>query len=122
MNFMYMLGVAVFQPHITDWLRPLIMALCLVLGIATAVVIMMQKPQNENIGVLGGQEMDTYSKKNKARSKDSILKKLTIAFTVVLAVLLIFFFVTYIQKSYRRQMMITQDLVEGDFFDINQLK
>ena len=95
MNFMYMLGVAVFQPHITDWLRPLIMALCLVLGIATAVVIMMQKPQNENIGVLGGQEMDTYSKKNKARSKDSIL---TIAFTVVLAVLLIFFFVTYIQK------------------------
>ncbi|MCI8912327.1 MAG: preprotein translocase subunit SecG [Clostridia bacterium] len=98
MNFMYMLGVAVFQPHITDWLRPLIMALCLVLGIATAVVIMMQKPQNENIGVLGGQEMDTYSKKNKARSKDSILKKLTIAFTVVLAVLLIFFFVTYIQK------------------------
>lgn len=69
-----------------------------VLGIATAVVIMMQKPQNENIGVLGGQEMDTYSKKNKARSKDSILKKLTIAFTVVLAVLLIFFFVTYIQK------------------------
>ena len=98
MDFLYLLGVAVFQPNVTRWLRPLIMALCLILGIATAVVIMMQKPQNENIGVLGGQTMDTYSSKNKSRNRESILKKLTIAFTVVLAVLLIFFFVTYIQK------------------------
>lgn len=98
MNFLYMLGVAVFQPNVTRWLRPLIMALCLVLGIATAVVIMMQKPQDENIGVLGGQTMDTFSNKNKSRNKDNILKKLTVAFTVVLAVLLIFFFVTYIQR------------------------
>ena len=93
-----LLGEAIFQPNITSWLRPLILALCLVLGIAEVVVIMMQKPQNENIGVLGGQEMDSYSKKNKARSKESILKKLTVAFAVVLAVLAIFFFITYIQK------------------------
>ena len=93
-----LLGEAIFQPNITSWLRPLILALCLVLGIAEVVVIMMQKPQNENIGVLGGQEMDSYSKKNKARSKESILKKLTVAFAVVLAVLAIFFFITYIQR------------------------
>lgn len=93
-----LLGEAIFQPNITSWLRPLILALCLVLGIAEVVVIMMQKPQNENIGVLGGQEMDSYSKKNKARSKESVLKKLTVAFAVVLAVLALFFFITYIQK------------------------
>ncbi|MDE6361371.1 MAG: preprotein translocase subunit SecG [Clostridia bacterium] len=98
MNYIMLLGEAIFQPNITSWLRPLILALCLVLGIAEVVVIMMQKPQNENIGVLGGQEMDSYSKKNKARSKESILKKLTVAFAVVLAVLAIFFFITYIQK------------------------
>lgn len=97
MNFMYMLGVAVFQPHITDWLRPLIMALCLVLGIATAVVIMMQKPQNENIGVIGGQESDSYSKKNKSKSKESILRKLTITGIVLMVFFAIFFFVTLIE-------------------------
>ena len=98
MNYIMLLGEAIFQPNITNWLRPLILALCLVLGIAEIVVIMMQKPQNENIGVLGGQEMDSYSKKNKSRSKESILKKLTIAFAVILAVLAIFFFITFIQK------------------------
>ncbi|MDE5654740.1 MAG: preprotein translocase subunit SecG [Clostridia bacterium] len=98
MNYIMLLGEAIFQPNITDWLRPLILALCLVLGIAEIVVIMMQKPQNENIGVLGGQETDSYAKKNKARSKESILKKLTIAFAVVLAVLALFFFITFIQK------------------------
>ncbi|MDE7191063.1 MAG: preprotein translocase subunit SecG [Clostridia bacterium] len=98
MNYIMLLGEAIFQPNITSWLRPLILALCLVLGIAEVVVIMMQKPQNENIGVLGGQEMDSYSKKNKARSKESVLKKLTVAFAVVLAVLALFFFITYIQK------------------------
>lgn len=98
MNYIMLLGEAIFQPNITSWLRPLILALCLVLGIAEIVVILMQKPQNENIGVLGGQEMDSYAKKNKAKSKESILKKLTITFAVVLAVLALFFFITFIQK------------------------
>ena len=93
-----LLGEAIFQPNITSWLRPLILALCLVLGIGEIVVILMQKPQNENIGVIGGQEMDSYSKKNKSKSNDSILKKLTITFAVLLAVLALFFFITYIQK------------------------
>lgn len=98
MNYITLLGEAIFQPNITNWLRPLILALCLLLGIAEIVVIMMQKPQNENIGVLGGQEADSYAKKNKAKSKESILKKLTIAFAVVLAALALFFFITFIQK------------------------
>ena len=99
MNYLMLLGAgeAIFGNAI-NWLKPLLMVLCLLLGIAEIVVIMMQKPQNENIGVLGGQEMDSYSKKNKAKSKDSILKKLTVAFAVILAVLAIFFFITFIQK------------------------
>ncbi|MDE6275246.1 MAG: preprotein translocase subunit SecG [Clostridia bacterium] len=99
MNYLMLLGAgeAIFGSAI-KWLQPLILALCLVLGIAEIVIIMMQKPQNENIGVLGGQEMDSYSKKNKSKSKDSILKKLTITFAVLLGVLAIFFFITFIQK------------------------
>ena len=100
MNYIMLLGAgeAIFGSAI-KWLQPLIMALCLLLGIAEIVVILMQKPQNENIGVIGGQESDSYSKKNKSRSKESILKKLTITFAVLLAVLALFFFIILIEKK-----------------------
>ena len=100
MNYIMLLGAgeAIFGNAI-NWLKPLLMVLCLLLGIAEVVVIMMQKPQNENIGVLGGQETDSYSKKNKAKSRESILKKLTITFAVLLVVFAIFFFVILIEKK-----------------------
>ena len=99
MNYIMLLGAgeAIFGSAI-KWLQPLIAVLCLLLGIAEVVVIMMQKPQNENIGVIGGQETDSYSKKNKSKSKESILKKLTITFAVLLVVFAIFYFVILIEK------------------------
>ncbi len=97
MDFVYLLGASVFPEYVYKWLRPVLMLLMLLIGIATIVVIMMQKPQNDNIGVLGGQEMDSYSRQNKAKSKESILKKLTITGAVLMAVLAIFFFITFLQ-------------------------
>lgn len=98
MDFVYLLGASVFPEYVYKWLRPVLMLLMLLVGIATIVVIMMQKPQSDNnIGVLGGQEMDSYSRQNKARSKESILKKLTITGAVLMAVLAIFFFITFLQ-------------------------
>lgn len=97
MDFVYLLGASVFPEYVYKWLRPVLMLLMLLIGIATIVVIMMQKPQNDNIGVLGGQEMDSYSRQNKAKSKESILKKLTIIGAVLMAVLAIFFFITFLQ-------------------------
>lgn len=97
MDFVYLLGASVFPEYVYKWLRPVLMLLMLLIGIATIVVIMMQKPQNDNIGVLGGQEMDSYSRQNKAKSKESILKKLTITGAVLMAVFAIFFFITFLQ-------------------------
>ncbi len=97
MDFVYLLGASIFPEYVYRWLRPVLMVLMLLIGIATIVVIMMQKPQNDNIGVIGGQEMDSYSRQNKARSKESILKKLTITGAVLMAVLAIFFFITFLQ-------------------------
>ena len=97
MDFVYLLGASVFPEYVYKWLRPVLMLLMLLIGIATIVVIMMQKPQNDNIGVLGGQEMDSYSRQNKAKSKESILKKLTITGAVLMAVLAIFLFITFLQ-------------------------
>ena len=97
MDFVYLLGASIFPEYVYRWLRPVLMVLMLLIGIATIVVIMMQKPQNDNIGVIGGQDMDSYSRQNKARSKESILKKLTITGAVLMAVLAIFFFITFLQ-------------------------
>ena len=66
MDFVYLLGASIFPEYVYRWLRPVLMVLMLLIGIATIVVIMMQKPQNDNIGVIGGQEMDSYSRQNKA--------------------------------------------------------
>lgn len=97
MNLAFLLGASIFPEYIYRWLRPVLMLLMLLVGIATIVVIMMQKPQDNNIGVLGGQEMDSYSRQNKAKSRESILKKLTITGAVLMAVLSIFFFITFLQ-------------------------
>lgn len=97
MNLAFLLGASIFPEYIYRWLRPVLMLLMLLVGIATVVVIMMQKPQDNNIGVLGGQEMDSYSRQNKSKSKESILKKLTITGAVLMAVLSIFFFITFLQ-------------------------
>lgn len=98
MNLLFLLGDSLFPYQVYSWLRPLLMMLMLLSGIATVVIVLMQKPQNENIGVLGGQESDSYSKKNKSKSKESILKKLTITGAVLMAFFAIFFFVTFIQR------------------------
>ncbi|MDE5549232.1 MAG: preprotein translocase subunit SecG, partial [Clostridia bacterium] len=96
MNLLLTLGDSLFPYSVYNWLRPLLMMLMLLSGIATIVIVLMQKPQNDNIGVLGGQESDSYSKKNKSRSKESILKKLTITGAVLMAFFAIFFFITFI--------------------------
>ncbi len=94
MNIGYMLGaIANVDYEITRWLSPLLMILMAVIGIAAVVCILMQKGTNDNIGSLGGSETDTYAGKNKSRSKESVLKKLTVVFGVLMMVLSVVFFI-----------------------------
>lgn len=88
-----MLGaIAKVDYEISRWLEPLLMILMAVMGIGAVICILMQKGTNDNIGSLGGSETDTYAGKNKSRSKESILRKLTVVFGVLVMVLSVVFF------------------------------
>lgn len=94
MNIAYVLGAIASVPYeVSQWLEPLLMILMAVIGIVSVVLILMQKGTNDNIGTLGGSETDTYAGKNKARSKESVLKKLTAVCFVLMMVLAVVFFI-----------------------------
>ncbi len=98
MNFMRMLGAAIFPWEVTQWLQPLLQILMAVISIAAIVIVMMQKSSSGNIGAIGGQESDSYMGKNKARSKDRTLKILTIVAGAILLVLSVLYFLTFLEK------------------------
>ena len=96
MNFTYITAaIALIPNEVSRWLEPLLMIVMALMGVATIVCILMQKDTNDNIGSLGGseRETDTYAGKNKGRNRDSILKKLTIVFLVLLMVISIVYFI-----------------------------
>ncbi|MGN0771496.1 MAG: preprotein translocase subunit SecG [Christensenellales bacterium] len=97
MDFMYMLSAALIPAEVTNWLRPTLQILMALVSVAAIVIILMQKGTNNNIGVIGGQETDTYAGKNKAKSKESILRKLTIVMGVLFLVISVLFFITYLE-------------------------
>lgn len=97
MKFMSILSAALIPVEVTNWLRPTLQIFMALVSIAAIIIIMMQKGTNNNIGAIGGQEADTYAEKNKARSKDSILRKLTIVMGVLFLVISIVFFVTFLE-------------------------
>ncbi len=93
MNIGYILGAIATVPYeVSQWLEPLLMILMAVIGICGVVFILMQKGTNDNIGTIGGSETDTYAGKNKSRSRESVLKKLTAVCFVLMMVLAVVFF------------------------------
>ena len=64
---------------------------------AMIVVVLMQKPVTGNIGTIAGEDTQTYAGKNKGKSKEHILRLITIGIAAVMAVLAIFFFITYLE-------------------------
>ncbi len=95
MNIVYTLGAIANVPYeVSQWLEPLLMILMAVIGICGIVFVLMQKGTNDNIGSLGGDEKtDTYADKNKSRSRESVLKKLTAVCFVLMLVLAVVFFI-----------------------------
>lgn len=99
MNFTMMLGaVALIPKEITDWLQPLLQILMALVGIGVVTAILMQKGTNNNIGVIGGQESDNYAGKNKAKSRQGLLRRLTVIGLFSMLVLSIVYFLTFLQK------------------------
>ncbi len=59
----------------------------LVLAVGLVVVIAMQHSKKSGLGSIMGGSSDSYYGRNKAKSKENVLKKLTAIFAVALAVL-----------------------------------
>ncbi len=94
---MYMAAAALIPYDVAHVLRIVDAALMLVLSIAVIVVVLMQKPVTGNIGTIAGEDTQTYAGRNKGKSKESILRAITIGLSIAIAVLAIFFFITYLE-------------------------
>ena len=97
MDFLYLTSAALIDYDVANRLRIAIAIITGLLAIGLIAVVVMQKPVTNNIGTIAGEETQTYAGKNKAKSKESILRKATIALGIAIAVLAIFFFITYLE-------------------------
>ena len=97
MGLSLLLSAALINYEVARALRITISILFIIVSIGVMVTVMMQKPVSGNIGTIAGKNTQTYAGQNKAKNKESILKKVTIIGGVILAVLAIFFFVTYLE-------------------------
>ena len=98
MNFVNILAAEALIPvEIANPLRITIMSLLLVLALAMIAVVMMQKPVTGNIGTIAGEDTQTYAGQNKGKSKEHILRLITIGIAVAMAILAVLFFVTLIE-------------------------
>jgi len=92
-----MASVALIEYEVAHVLRIVVASILLVLSIAMVTAVLMQKPVTGNIGTIAGEDTQTYSSKNKGKSKEQILRYITIGLGVAMAVLSIFFFITYLE-------------------------
>ncbi|MBE5763286.1 MAG: preprotein translocase subunit SecG [Clostridiales bacterium] len=97
MNLMYMLSAALIEYEVARVLRIVDVSLLLVLAIAMIAVVMMQKPVTGNIGTIAGEDTQTYAGQNKGKSKEQILRYITIGLAVAMAILAIFYFITFLE-------------------------
>lgn len=74
-------------------LRIVLIALMVVIGLALVVVIMFQPSSSSGMGALTGQR-DTFYAKDKSKSLESVMKRITMVLGIIEGVLAIFFFVT----------------------------
>lgn len=85
---------------VADWIsdsfpviRTVIIVLMVVLSVALVVIILMQPSNPQGGNVITGQS-DTYYSKNKSKTLEGALRRLTVIISITLAVLAIIFFVT----------------------------
>ena len=74
-------------------LRIVLVCLMAAIGIALIIVIMFQPSSSSGMGALTGQR-DTFYAKDKSKSLESVMKRLTVVLGIIEGVLAILFFVT----------------------------
>ncbi|MCH5161057.1 MAG: preprotein translocase subunit SecG [Clostridiales bacterium] len=92
---MFLLSVAGWVADSFPIIRIVIITLMVAIGLALIVVIMFQPSSSSGMGALTGQR-DTFYSKDKSKSLESVMKRLTAILGIVEGVLAILFFVTLI--------------------------
>ncbi|MDE7463472.1 MAG: preprotein translocase subunit SecG [Clostridiales bacterium] len=90
---MSFLSISVGGAYALSIIRIVIISLMVLIGLALIVIIMFQPSSSSGMGALTGQR-DTFYSKDKSRSLESIMKRLTIILGIIEGVLAIAFFVT----------------------------
>ena len=76
-------------------IRIVLISLMVAIGLALIVIILFQPSSSSGMGALSGQR-DTFYSKDKSKSLESVMKKITIVVGIAEGVLAILFFVTLI--------------------------
>ncbi len=95
MNFLGIINlISASLGETIDIIRIVCVALMALFGLAIIVLVMLQPSASENMGALTGQSYDSFYSKNKVRTPEGIMKRLTVVISIMLAVVVIAFFVT----------------------------
>ena len=94
-------------------IRLIFMIIIVLLSIMLIVVILIQPSNSSGMGALSGQS-DTYYAKNKSRSLEGLMKKLTVIFSIVILVLSILFLVSLI--IYNPELDTTTEMLRSMIF------
>ena len=93
----------VFLPSVATWItesfpiiRMVLLILMVVLSVAMILVVLFQPSSGDGMGAISGQVSDTFYTKNKGRSLEGIMKRLTLVLALSLFGISVLFFVTVI--------------------------
>ena len=90
---MSFLSISTSAAYALQIIRIVIISLMVLIGLALIIVIMFQPSSTSGMGALTGQR-DTFYSKDKSRSLESVMKRLTVILGIIEGVLAILFFVT----------------------------
>lgn len=96
MNKGLVLGVANWITTSFPIIRMVLLILMVVLSIAMVLVVLFQPSNSDGMNAITGQASETFYSKNKSKSLQGIMKRLTIVLAICLFVVSVLFFVTVI--------------------------
>ena len=84
--------MAAIDPNARTVIANILIILMAVISIAIIVVVMMQEGETGGVSAISGSNNDTFFGKNKGRTKEQILKRVTLILGAVMLVLSVVFF------------------------------
>ena len=85
--------MSAIDPNARSIISNILIILMAVISVAIIVVVMMQEGETGGVSAISGGNNDTFYGKNKGRSKEQILKRITLILGAVMLVLSVVFFI-----------------------------